>query len=383
MGMAASQARLLCITARIHDVEYQAQAIQAAKVQLATQSDQIYQDYLNALDATTLTINAIDLNSGETNKVAATFNNLCSRNRLTAAGNTNYALRNAQGLLVVEDAIEEAYNSHTFEDAYHFAMYMVNGDGNSQAVGNVDEDFAGKLIEAEESAYNSLSDDEKGTQLKALREKLEGFIGEDGDGIYDANSVADEDKEKYEETLAAYRRALYNRCSGTINEKLFTDNGEVPPVEADKFDTTLFNYFVSQYNQIKFCGGCVAISDYDGPDGDASNNSDWLQNMIQSGQFSIEIINTDTTSGEVTLDATSPSSDSSLAYTETTSIDNKALAKAEAEYNHKLKQIDKKDQQFDLDLSKLETERTALTTEYDSIKKVIEDNVDRTFGIFS
>ena len=46
MGMAASQARLLCITARIHDVEYQAQAIQAAKVQLATQSDQVYQEYL-------------------------------------------------------------------------------------------------------------------------------------------------------------------------------------------------------------------------------------------------------------------------------------------------------------------------------------------------
>ena len=59
------------------------------------------------------------------------------------------------------------------------------------------------------------------------------------------------------------------------------------------------------------------------------------------------------------------------------------VAKAEAEYEHKLKQIDKKDEQFDLDLSKLETERTALTTEYDSIKKVIEDNIERTFGIFS
>ena len=48
-----------------------------------------------------------------------------------------------------------------------------------------------------------------------------------------------------------------------------------------------------------------------------------------------------------------------------------------------LKKIDKKDKKFDLDLSKLETERTALTTEYESVKKVIEDNVDRTFGIFS
>ena len=59
------------------------------------------------------------------------------------------------------------------------------------------------------------------------------------------------------------------------------------------------------------------------------------------------------------------------------------LAKAEAKYEHDLKLIDKKDKQYDLSLSKLETERSALTTEYDSVKKVIEDNIERTFGIFS
>ena len=48
-----------------------------------------------------------------------------------------------------------------------------------------------------------------------------------------------------------------------------------------------------------------------------------------------------------------------------------------------MRKINQKDKQFDLDLSKLETERSALTTQYDSIKKVIEDNIERTFGIFS
>ena len=65
MGMAASQARLLSITARIHDVEYQAQSIQNAKIQLATQEDKAYREYNAALEATTLTINAIDLKTGE------------------------------------------------------------------------------------------------------------------------------------------------------------------------------------------------------------------------------------------------------------------------------------------------------------------------------
>ena len=72
MGMAASQARLLCITARIHDVEYQAQSIQNAKTQLATLSDAAYQEYLRELDDTTLTINSLDAN-GENKRIIATF----------------------------------------------------------------------------------------------------------------------------------------------------------------------------------------------------------------------------------------------------------------------------------------------------------------------
>ena len=84
MGMAASQARLLCLTARIHDVEHQAQSIQNAKLQLATQSDQVYQEYLDALDAQTMTLKAIDIKSGTQSTVAATFNNLWSSTRLEA-----------------------------------------------------------------------------------------------------------------------------------------------------------------------------------------------------------------------------------------------------------------------------------------------------------
>ena len=44
---------------------------------------------------------------------------------------------------------------------------------------------------------------------------------------------------------------------------------------------------------------------------------------------------------------------------------------------------DDKDSKYDRDLSKLETERSAITTAMDSIKQVRNDNVERTFGIFS
>lgn len=391
MGMAASQARLLCITARIHDVEFAAQTIQNAKLQLATQSDQVYRDYLEALDATTLTIRALDPNSGASSTVTANFNNLFSRNRVTPAAlgaNKSYALRchdpKYNGFLIVEDEIEEAYYSGNFNNAYQFALHMMNqDDGALQAITNGD-DFEEIVQNAEENFYHqSLNENEKSSSLSSLREKLEEFTS-GGDGIYDSNSVSEENQKDYEDTLNAYRQALYKNNAGKINEMMYTAaDEENPPVEAGDFDLELFNYYVGIYNQIEMYGGCVSIDEYDGMNGDASNDSEWLQSMIQSGHFTIDIVTVDPKTGKVTSDATSPSSDTNLNYTATTEIDKRAAAKAEAEYEHKLKQIDKKDKQYDLELSKLETERKALTTEYDQVKTVIQDNIDRTFKIFS
>lgn len=52
MGMSSSQARLLSLTARQHNVEYRAQKLQAEKLQMANDSDRVYNTYLNALNAT-------------------------------------------------------------------------------------------------------------------------------------------------------------------------------------------------------------------------------------------------------------------------------------------------------------------------------------------
>ena len=52
MGMSSSQARLLHLTSRMHQIEYKAQKLEAQKLQLANESDRVYNDYLQALDAT-------------------------------------------------------------------------------------------------------------------------------------------------------------------------------------------------------------------------------------------------------------------------------------------------------------------------------------------
>ena len=72
MGMSSSQARLLSLTGRMHDIEYKAQKLEAQKLQMANESAYIYQKYENALNATTIqgaTIGA----DGSTNFVDATL----------------------------------------------------------------------------------------------------------------------------------------------------------------------------------------------------------------------------------------------------------------------------------------------------------------------
>ena len=50
MGLSASQARLLNLTARMHDIEYKAQNLESQKLQMANESTQVYQEYENALN---------------------------------------------------------------------------------------------------------------------------------------------------------------------------------------------------------------------------------------------------------------------------------------------------------------------------------------------
>ena len=378
MGMAASQARLLTITARIHDVEYQAQSIQNAKVQLATQSDQVYNEYMEALDAQTLTISTIGAD-GSKSRISATFNNLFSSNRVRPADGSTYALRNERGLLVVENAVYEAYENFEGKDPYLFAIYMLGGESASNDIRSLEDLYINKK-DSEEDDFND--------NVKNLRESLEKYVS-DGD-IYSGNLKAEYDneegREKYEGTLQNYRAALYQQfgkeiCTNVDLSCIDLTFSAMAMTEG-QYNQDKFDNYVDLYNQIKLCGGCVPISDYNGMFGDASNNSEWLTSMIQCGKFSIDTFSKDK-NGKCTMNGTSPSSDSCLSYTETTAIDSTAAKKAEAKYEKDLKEIDKKDKRYDLTLSKLETERTALTTEYDSVKKVIEDNIDRTFGIFS
>ncbi len=101
MGMAASQARLLTITARLADNELRSQTINNAKMRLATQSSQASENYVNALNNATLKFSNYD-------STGAALTQDLTYNALTAYSsyNTQYGLVNSSGQILVSE--EEA-----------------------------------------------------------------------------------------------------------------------------------------------------------------------------------------------------------------------------------------------------------------------------------
>ena len=150
-----------------------------------------------------------------------------------------------------------------------------------------------------------------------------------------------------------------------------------------EFNNNEYQYYLRWGMLIEQEGGeeyCVQESEYGEGFG---KDQEMLNGMLESGRMTVDTVEIDRSTGKIKDSAATMGGDSRLYYTNTSTIDKTALAKAEAEYEHTMKELDRKDKRYDMDLNKLETERTALTTEYDSVKKVIEDNIDRTFKIFS
>ena len=420
MGMAASQARLLTITARMHDIEYKAQSIQEAKIQLATQQDEVYQNYLAALDASTLTIK-----DWEGNLIPATFNNICGENAVDIATGNKYAFRDSRGALIVDGQIKDGYERFKASGkdcikganaAYMFAFYMMGIDV-------TDSSIFGTVKDSQKSVSDKYNDKTNQEAIdNIMKSARNAYVAKYGDlpsttyeNAYGPEDILNAYREKYVtvdsvtgkitgikdqemyELMEGYRKQLQDLLKPSLNTVYKAHADEIYNgvknrlIGAQDFNQSKFDYYVRMYKEIEAAGGnCTSIQDYDSSIADyqengtrAANDSDWLQNMIKCGKITVDMVKVDSKTGEVSFASTSVPSDSVLEYTTTTTIDKSAMAKAEAEYEHKNKEINNKDKRFDMDLSKLETERSALKTQYDSIKKIIDDNIEKTFGIFS
>ena len=306
MGMSSSQVRLLALTARLHDVEFQAQAIQHSKLQLADSADAAYNEYVAALDET--------------------------KYQMEVFTGTEFQFQDVTYQAMINTSASNSHNMYLLTDAFTNQVMLPK------------------------ALINKLDNYEKIVEGVTIK----GFVRADG-------------VDKFLDLIAEYLK-------GTGATK-------------DNLSLTEQNYWSSVFYQVyghyerdeqgnnKYVNGLglKAIPD------EVMTDGDWLQKMVENAYAVIRKMSYkeeyDTVSQEKfnIFAQSSVSTDTSLRETH----DDIKLRLAEAKYESDNRKIDQKEKQLDMQLSKLETERQAITTEYDSVKKVISDNIERSFKTFN
>jgi len=294
MGMSASQARLLSITARMHDLEYQAQDLDYTKLQLSKQSTAAYDEYNKEINATKYQLKIVSADSSNS-KVDVTYNSLINTN---GSAHSMYVLTDAKtNAIYLPEAVTKAMNGTIPSTANDFLQIV----GSKYL-------YAGQNLSADEITSKMASD---GSQ--------------------------------------SYWTAVYYQLTG------FTDNS----------------------GNVTSGHGYESIS--------SSNASDraWITDEVEKGNIYLNKMDTtQETVGTTSVNIFAQSSlttDTDLSETGDTS----AASQAEVKYDHQLDLINQKDKNLDLQLSRIESERNALKTEYDSVKDLVQKNIERSYKTFN
>lgn len=127
------------------------------------------------------------------------------------------------------------------------------------------------------------------------------------------------------------------------------------------------NWYINLFNKIEKCGYQML------PKGLASS-TEWIQFALENGIVIMEQIDSTANWQPITYTSCSDISEQN---------DSTAATIAEAEYNKAMRQIEAKDEMFDLELKNIDTEHSSLESEYESVKKAMSGNIERTFQMYS
>ncbi len=290
MGLAASQGRYLCLTARNSDLVYEGQQISQQRLNLANETEEIANKYTEAMNNTIL-------------------------QATTADGGTQ----------------QLTYDIITSQDPYTgLCMRIVDLNGNV-------------VVPSQSYSLNVTSTDEDGEETTTSVTSASAFISS-----YMSDLDADEADEMSSwslSELADYYSENYSD-SGVTVELVSNINSSL------KNDDERYLY------------------------DDNCTDAEYLQEMLTSGQWLLEQVSTSDESGW-----------ESIVWQGSTSIsevyDTSDDAAAEAEYEADMTKLEKRDKILELRLEQVETQQSSVEKELDSIKQIIDKNIEDSFGTFA
>lgn len=409
MGMAASQARLLSITARLSDNEQSGQTLSYAKERLADRTDQVTKEYNEALKATKLQI-MTGYADGAASYTDISFAMLTSPQVVSSLGK-QYCVTDTKGRVLVDQEVAKAFQKakgslNAFLGALGVAQggaYSVSDvDPTKKANGDASPEVVERIHEAWDKYFNSvgkkfpneaenIADDHNWTfAYKSNSTEIgDGYatISLDGGATNEVLNFEGTNQEQLD---------LYNYAMA-VTESYYSDHDFTNVnTQYEKGNSSMTSYYTNLYNKMLTSG----FYSYTDTLAEANNDPEhWLydhdlykgassstttgtplddpntfEQYLKKGTLLIETFSK--SAGKFV--STSLSSDTCIQEVE----DDTQIAIAQAKYEDDLSQIERLDSRYDLQMKQLDTEHNTLQTEYDSVKNVIAKNVEASFKTF-
>lgn len=377
MGMSASQARLLSLTARMSDNENSAQDISYSKIRLANQTEELNNEYLEALDATKLTV-LTGFKDSEEIYTDISYGLMTGYN--TVACGKQYVVTDNKGRVLVTAAQAKAFEDgngdlNKFLAAMGYSQATIDVSANSGA-SDTDKALAKQQVHEAWDQYLTSVDLHYGDDEHGLEFGYESFSTNAYDGyptytLIDLNTGAKSTKALNYEGTTQEQRELYDYAVA-LTEAYYGTSDSVNNLQtAATSENAGYIKYLSNIFQKMLSSGFYTEED---PTKTIKDNA-WFEQGLRDGKLLLEYYSTT----EKKFVSTSIDSDTAIQEVE----DEREIALIEQKYQNDLDALEQKDNQFDLELKKLDTEHNALQTEYDAVKSVIEKNVEKTFNIFS
>ncbi|MBO8431117.1 hypothetical protein IAC76_06985 [Spirochaetes bacterium] len=377
MGMSASQARLLSLTARMTDNENSAQDITYSKIRLANQTEELNNEYLDALDATKLTV-LTGFKDSEEIYTDISYGLMTGYN--TVAAGKQYVVTDVKGRVLVTAEYAAAFEAgngdlNKFLAELGYSQATIDVSANSEA-SDTDKALAKqKVHEAWDQYLTSVGlhygDEEHGLEFGYTSFGNEPYNGYPTYTLIDLNTGAQSTKALVYEGSTQEQREFYDYAVA-LTEAYYGTSDSVNTLKtaADSENAGYIKYLSNIFQKMLSAGYYTEEE----PTETIKDNA-WFEKQLKDGKLLLEYYSTT----EKKFVSTSIDSDTAIQEVE----DERELSLIEQKYNNQLDDLEAKDNQFDLELKKLDTEHNALQTEYDAVKSVIEKNVEKTFNIFS
>ncbi len=198
-------------------------------------------------------------------------------------------------------------------------------------------------------------------------------------------TVTDQPKALNFEGTTQAQRDLYDYAVA-ITEAYYNNSNSQTSANL-KYDAQQVSYYRNIFNEMRTCGYTTLDKSFSdklsqteasatmSSENKVFQDAEWMVKQLKAGKLVISYYST----AEKSFIGTTLDDDESITEKE----DKAAIAIAQQEYTSAMDRIEHQDKQFDMQLNKLESEHTALQTEYEQVAKIISKNVEKSFNIFN